>query len=45
MDAKLTLKLDSTIIEQAKIYAKDKNTSVSKLIESYLGLLIEPNGH
>jgi hypothetical protein len=43
MDSKLTLKLNGEIIEQAKTYAKSKNTSLSKLIESYLGLLIEPN--
>ena len=43
MDTKLTLKLDNSIIEQAKNYAKDKNTSLSKLIESYLGKLVEPN--
>lgn len=43
MDVKLTLKLDNSIIEQAKNYAKKKNTSLSKLIESYLGLLVEPN--
>ncbi|MBX2938786.1 MAG: hypothetical protein KF880_01800 [Ferruginibacter sp.] len=43
MDTKLTVKLDSDIIEQAKIYARRKNTSLSKLIESYLGLLVEPN--
>ena len=43
MDAKLTLKLKEDIIEQAKIYAKSKNTSLSKLIESYLGLLLDPN--
>jgi hypothetical protein len=42
MDTKLTLKLDNSIIEQAKIYAKKKNTSLSKLIESYLGLLVDP---
>lgn len=42
MDTKLTLKLDNTIIEQAKTYAKNKNTSLSKLIESYLGLLVNP---
>ena len=42
MDTKLTLKLDNTIIEQAKTYAKKKNTSLSKLIESYLGLLVGP---
>ena len=44
MDSKLTLKLDNTVIEQAKTYAKTKNTSLSKLIESYLGLLVEPQG-
>jgi len=43
MDTKLTLKLNGDIIEQAKTYAKAKNTSLSKLIESYLSLLIEPN--
>ncbi len=43
MDTKLTLKLDISIIEQAKNYAKKKNTSLSKLIESYLGKLVEPN--
>lgn len=43
MDIKLTLKLDNSIIEQAKNYAKDKNTSLSKLIESYLGKLVSPN--
>lgn len=42
MDTKLTLKLNSNIIEQAKNYAKKKNTSLSKLIESYLGLLVDP---
>ncbi|MFN8308843.1 MAG: DUF6364 family protein [Chitinophagales bacterium] len=43
MDTKLTLKLDNSIIEQAKNYAKHKNTSLSKLIESYLGKLVTPN--
>lgn len=42
MDTKLTLKLDNSIIEQAKRYAKKKNTSLSKLIESYLDLLVNP---
>ncbi|MUP45377.1 hypothetical protein E0K83_06405 [Gramella sp. BOM4] len=39
MDKKLTLSLDSTIIETAKRYAKSNNTSLSKLIESYLATL------
>jgi hypothetical protein len=42
MDTILTLKLDGDIIEQAKTYARKKNTSLSKLIELYLGLLIAP---
>lgn len=46
MDTKLTLKLDHVIIEQAKLYAQEKNTSLSKLIESYLGKLVEQhNAH
>lgn len=43
MDSKLTLKLDTSVIEQAKNYAKNKNTSLSKLIESYLGKLADTN--
>lgn len=43
METKLTLKLNSVVIERAKKYAKDKNTSLSKLIENYLGFLTEPN--
>ncbi len=39
MDKKLTLSLDKTIIESAKIYAKSNNISLSKLIESYLTTL------
>lgn len=36
MDNKLTLKLDQKVIEQAKSYARQRNTSLSRLIESYL---------
>jgi macrodomain Ter protein organizer (MatP/YcbG family) len=36
MDTKLTLSLDKKVIEQAKKYAKQKNISLSKLIEGYL---------
>ncbi len=36
MDTKLTLKLDKLIIENAKAYAKEKNISLSKMIENYL---------
>jgi hypothetical protein len=43
MDTKLTVKLDGYVIERAKTYAKKKNTSLSKLIETYLGFLVEPS--
>ncbi len=36
MDTKLTLKLEEDIIEKAKEYAKERKTSLSKLIENYL---------
>jgi hypothetical protein len=43
MNSKLTLKLNNLVIEKAKSYARKKNTSLSKLIESYLGKLAEPD--
>lgn len=43
MDKKLTLSLNGTIIESAKTYAKSNNTSLSKLIESYLAMLTTRN--
>ena len=36
MDAKLTLKLNESVIEQAKQYAKEHNISLSRMIENYL---------
>ena len=36
MDTKLTLKLNESVIERAKQYAKDNNISLSRMIESYL---------
>jgi len=39
MSKKLTLSLNKKVIEKAKEYAKNNNTSLSKLIESYLGTL------
>ncbi|MBK9318003.1 MAG: hypothetical protein IPM91_03645 [Bacteroidetes bacterium] len=41
MDAKLTLKLNQTVIEKAKQYAKARKTSVSRLIENYLQNITE----
>jgi hypothetical protein len=43
MNRKLTVKLDTSIIEQAKKFAKGNNTSLSELIEMYLVKLVEPN--
>jgi hypothetical protein len=39
MNTKLTLNLDKRVIEQAKSYAKNNQTSLSKLIENYLNSL------
>jgi hypothetical protein len=36
METKLTLSMDKEVIEEAKKYARNKNTSLSKLIKSYL---------
>lgn len=44
MDKKLTLSLNGNIIEDAKRYAKSNNTSLSKLIESYLDSLTRKEG-
>ncbi len=42
MDAKLTLKLDSEVIEKAKAYAEVRGESLSRMVESYfLGLTRE----
>lgn len=35
MDAKLTLKLDSKVIDKAKAYAERRGVSLSRLVESY----------
>lgn len=39
MDAKLTLKLDKAVIEEAKKYASSHKRSLSRIIESYLRTL------
>ena len=36
METKLTLRLKKQVIDQAKKYANDRDTSLSKLIENYL---------
>jgi hypothetical protein len=39
MDTKLTLKLKKKVIDQAKKYADEHKTSLSKLIENYLAAI------
>jgi len=36
METKLTLRLNDSVIERAKIYARSHRISLSKMIESYL---------
>ena len=42
MDKKLTLSLDGAVIERAKAYARNRDISLSKMIERYLSLLTAP---
>lgn len=41
MDAKLTLKLNKSVIEKAKRYALSHQKSLSRMIEAYLKSLVE----
>jgi len=40
MEAKLTLKLDKDIIDEAKRYAHKKNISLSRMVERYFKALV-----
>lgn len=40
MDVKLTLSLDKEIIEKAKSYAKNEQTSLSRMVENYFSFLV-----
>jgi hypothetical protein len=42
MDTKLTIRLDSEVIERAKKYASDQKISLSKLVETYLDSISKP---
>ena len=44
MDAKLTLKLDKSVIDNAKKYAASQQRSLSRMIESYLKSLTDNKG-
>jgi hypothetical protein len=39
MNTKLSLTIDQEIIQKAKVYAKNKNRSLSDIIENYLKIL------
>jgi len=39
MDTKLTIKLSKRVIDEAKDYAKNNRTSLSRLIEDYLDVV------
>lgn len=41
MDKKLTLSLNESVIENAKLFAKKNEISLSKLIESYLKSIVD----
>lgn len=40
MNTKLTLKLDESVIERAKFYAKKQEKSLSKIVETFLESLV-----
>ncbi|MEJ2425178.1 MAG: DUF6364 family protein [Candidatus Thiodiazotropha sp.] len=39
MQSKLTLRLDETLIERAKVYAKQQNKSLSQVVTDYFLML------
>jgi hypothetical protein len=43
MSTKLTLTIDESVIERAKKYAKNKDKSLSNIIENYLKSLLNEN--
>ncbi len=43
MHTKLTIRLDSEVIERAKKYASDQKISLSKLVETYLDTISNSN--
>ncbi|TQD34009.1 DUF6364 family protein [Haloflavibacter putidus] len=45
MNTKLTLTIEQEVIKRAKKYAKDKNRSLSDIIENYLKTLTKEEKH
>jgi hypothetical protein len=41
---KLTLSIDENVVERAKRYAEERGTSVSRLVETFLGILSRESG-
>ena len=41
MEARLTLKLDKGVIDKAKDFAKNKNISLSKMVERYFKAVVD----
>lgn len=41
---KLTLNIDETVVKQAKQYAHQRDTSVSRLVEDFLAVISKPAG-
>ncbi len=41
MPTKLTLSIDETVVEKAKLYASAKSKSLSKVVEQYLKFITE----
>jgi hypothetical protein len=39
---KLTLSVDQTVVRQAKRYARARGTSISRLVETFLSVLVRP---
>ena len=39
---KLTLSVEGRVVDRAKRYAQRRGTSVSRLVETYLDMLVEP---
>ncbi|WP_104421234.1 DUF6364 family protein [Neolewinella xylanilytica] len=44
MDRKLTLSLNAAVIDRAKQYARERETSLSRMIEQYLASLTQSKG-
>ncbi len=43
METKLTLRLNDNVIARAKVYARNHDISLSKMVESYLDSLTKQN--